>query len=111
MCGIVGFKSKYDYRSIKERLPEASKRLSHRGPDDSGLIYDEAAGGDLAHRRLSIIDLSSARHQPMKSDDGKVCICYNGEIYNFRKIRKTLEDCGHRFKSATDTEVVLKAYL
>ncbi len=111
MCGIVGFKSKYDYRSIKELLPEASKRLSHRGPDDSGLIYDEAAGVGLAHRRLSIIDLSSAGHQPMKSDDGKVCICYNGEIYNFRKIRKILEDCGHRFKSATDTEVVLKAYL
>lgn len=111
MCGIVGFKSKYDYRSIKELLPEASKRLSHRGPDDSGLIYDEAGGVGLAHRRLSIIDLSSAGHQPMKSDDGKVCVCYNGEIYNFRKIRKILEDCGHRFKSATDTEVVLKAYL
>ena len=111
MCGIVGFKSKYDYRSIKELLPEASKRLSHRGPDDSGLIYDEDAGVGLAHRRLSIIDLSSAGHQPMKSDDGKVCICYNGEIYNFRKIRNILEDCGHRFKSATDTEVVLKAYL
>jgi asparagine synthase (glutamine-hydrolysing) len=111
MCGIVGFKSKYDYRSIKELLPEASKRLSHRGPDDSGLFYDEAAGVGLAHRRLSIIDLSSAGHQPMKSDDGKVCICYNGEISNFRKIRKILEDCGHRFKSATDTEVVLKAYL
>jgi asparagine synthase (glutamine-hydrolysing) len=111
MCGIVGFKSKYDYRSIKERLPEASERLSHRGPDDSGLFYDEAAGVGLAHRRLSIIDLSSAGHQPMKSDDGTVYICYNGEIYNFRKIRKILEDCGHRFKSATDTEVVLKAYL
>jgi asparagine synthase (glutamine-hydrolysing) len=111
MCGIVGFKSKYDYRSIKELLPDASKRLSHRGPDDSSLICDEAAGVGLAHRRLSIIDLSSAGHQPMKSDDGKVCICYNGEIYNFRKIRKILEDCGHRFKSATDTEVVLKSYL
>jgi asparagine synthase (glutamine-hydrolysing) len=111
MCGIVGFKSKYDYQSMKELLPEASKRLSHRGPDDSGFIHDEAAGVGLAHRRLSIIDLSSAGHQPMKSDDGKVCICYNGEIYNFRKIRKLLEGCGHRFKSATDTEVVLKAYL
>ena len=92
-------------------LPEACASLAHRGPDDSGLIYDEAAGVGLAHRRLSIIDLSSAGHQPMKSDDGKVCICYNGEIYNFRKIRKILEDCGHKFKSATDTEVVLKAYL
>jgi asparagine synthase (glutamine-hydrolysing) len=111
MCGIVGFKSQYDYRSIKEQLREASKRLSHRGPDDSGLVYDEAAGVGLAHRRLSIIDLSSAGHQPMKSDNGKVCICYNGEIYNFRKIRKILAERGHKFNSATDTEVVLKAYL
>ena len=111
MCGIVGFKSKYDYRSIKELLPDASKRLSHRGPDDSGLFYDEAAGVGLAHRRLSIIDLSSAGHQPMKSDDGKVWICYNGEIYNFSQIRKILEDCEYTFSSATDTEVVLKAYL
>jgi asparagine synthase (glutamine-hydrolysing) len=111
MCGIVGFKSQHDCRSVKEQLHDASKRLSHRGPDDSGLVYDEAAGVGLAHRRLSIIDLSSAGHQPMKSDDGKVCICYNGEIYNFRKIRKILDARGHKFNSATDTEVVLKAYL
>ncbi|MCP4626929.1 MAG: asparagine synthase (glutamine-hydrolyzing) [bacterium] len=111
MCGIVGFKSQYDYRSLKENLSEASRRLSHRGPDDSGFVYDETAGVGLAHRRLSIIDLSSAGHQPMKSDNGKVCICYNGEIYNFRKIRKILEERGHKFNSATDTEVVLKAYL
>ncbi len=111
MCGIVGFKSRKNYLNLKERLPEACASLVHRGPDDSGLVYNEAAGIGLAHRRLSIIDLSSAGHQPMRSDDGKVSICYNGEIYNFRKIRKILEDCGHRFKSATDTEVVLKAYL
>jgi asparagine synthase (glutamine-hydrolysing) len=111
MCGIVGFRSRDNFRSLKEMLPEACGRLAHRGPDDSGLFYAEPSGVGLAHRRLSIIDLSSAGHQPMKSGDGKVCICYNGEIYNFKKIRKLLEDCGHRFKSATDTEVVLNAYL
>jgi asparagine synthase (glutamine-hydrolysing) len=111
MCGIVGFKSKDGFRNLMEALPAASEHLSHRGPDDSGFVYDEAAGVGMAHRRLSIIDLSSAGHQPMKSDDGKVCICYNGEIYNFREIRKILEARGHRFNSATDTEVVLKAYL
>ena len=111
MCGIVGFKSKYGFRSLREELPVACTHLSHRGPDDSGLVLDEAAGVGLAHRRLSIIDLSSAGHQPMNSDDGRVCICYNGEIYNFREIRKNLEAHGHQFNSATDTEVVLKAYL
>ena len=111
MCGIVGFRSRDNFRSLKEILPEACASLAHRGPDDSGLFYEENTGVGLAHRRLSIIDLSRAGHQPMESDDGTVCICYNGEIYNFRKIRKILEDCGHRFKSTTDTEVVLKAYL
>ena len=111
MCGIVGFRSRDNFRSLNEMLPRACASLAHRGPDDSGFFYEQNTGVGLAHRRLSIIDLSSAGHQPMKSDDGKVCICYNGEIYNYRKIREILEDCGHGFKSATDTEVVLKAYL
>jgi asparagine synthase (glutamine-hydrolysing) len=72
---------------------------------------EDGAGVGLAHRRLSIIDLSNAGHQPMSTDDGKVLISYNGEIYNFREIRRTLEKRGHKFTSATDTEVVLKAYL
>jgi asparagine synthase (glutamine-hydrolysing) len=111
MCGIVGFKSKSEFQELKTQLRQASTSLSHRGPDDAGIFYDEAAGVGLAHRRLSIIDLSSAGHQPMPSDDGAVYITYNGEIYNFRKIAEMLGDCGHQFKSATDTEVVLKAYL
>ena len=111
MCGIVGFRSRDNFPILRETLPEACERLAHRGPDDSGLFIDEPAGVGLAHRRLSIIDLSSAGHQPMKSDDGKVLISYNGEIYNFKEIGKTLETLGHTFHSTTDTEVVLKAYL
>jgi asparagine synthase (glutamine-hydrolysing) len=111
MCGIVGFQSREHFQRLRELLPAASDSLSHRGPDDSGIFLDEAGGVGLAQRRLSILDLSTAGHQPMKSDDGKVCISYNGEIYNFNSLRRRLEKLGHRFNSGTDTEVVLKAYL
>jgi len=109
MCGIVGFISKKKFNSFKRMLPQASLSLYHRGPDDSGFFYDEKTGLGLAHRRLSIIDLSSSGRQPMTSDD--VSIVYNGEIYNFKRLRKALEGYGHKFKSNTDTEVVLKSYL
>ncbi len=75
------------------------------------MFLDETSGVGLAHRRLSIIDLSSAGHQPMAAADGKLHVSYNGEIYNFMAIRKTLMDCGQRFTSTSDTEVLLKAYL
>jgi len=109
MCGLVGFISKKYFNDLSQNLSEASSCLSHRGPNDSGFFYDNDMGIGLAHRRLSIIDLSSAGHQPMTSDD--VSIIYNGEIYNFKKIRKILEEFGHKFKSNTDTEVVLKSYM
>lgn len=111
MCGIVGFISHKHFASYKNRLAQAASSLSHRGPDDSGIFFDETCGLGLAHRRLSVIDLSQAGHQPMPSEDGQVHIDYNGEVYNFREIRDTLEKLGHRFQSATDTEVILKAYL
>jgi asparagine synthase (glutamine-hydrolysing) len=111
MCGFVGFKSNRDFQSLKEDLPDAVASLTHRGPDDSGFFLDETAGIGLGHRRLSIIDLSEAGRQPMSSDDGTVHIVYNGEVYNFREIRETLEKSGHGFKSSTDTEVILKSYL
>jgi asparagine synthase (glutamine-hydrolysing) len=111
MCGIVGFKSNRAFQQLKESLHEAASTLIHRGPDDTGLFFDPEAGVGLAHRRLSIIDLSEAGRQPMASDDGTVQIVYNGEVYNFREIRKTLEGCGHIFHTQTDTEVILKAYL
>ena len=110
MCGIVGFQSIEHFTNLKELLPAACDSLSHRGPDDSGIYFDESAGVGLAHRRLAIIDLSSGGHQPMAADDGNLHVCYNGEIYNFMAIRKTLEECGHRFSSTSDTEVLLKAY-
>jgi len=110
MCGFVGFKSNRDFKFLKEFLPDAVASLTHRGPDDSGLFFDERCGVGLGHRRLSVIDLSKAGQQPMASDDGSVHIVYNGEVYNFREIRVTLEAQGHVFRSETDTEVILKAY-
>ena len=111
MCGIVGFRSNNDFLSLRESLPRALSTLTYRGPDDSGFFFDEVAGVGLGHRRLSVIDLSAAGRQPMTSDDGRVQIAYNGEVYNFKEIRNILEGCGHNFYSATDTEVILNAYL
>jgi len=96
---------------LRESLPEATSSMTHRGPDDAGLFFDQKAGVGLGHRRLAVIDLSAAGHQPMGTDDGKVQIVYNGEIYNFKEIRKTLEGAGHCFRTETDTEVILEAYL
>jgi len=111
MCGIVGFRTNRDVTQLKESLPEAISMLIHRGPDDTGLFFDQESGVGLGHRRLSVIDLSEAGRQPMASDDGMMHIVYNGEVYNFREIRKVLEGCGHIFRTETDTEVILKAYI
>lgn len=111
MCGIAGFISKNNFIANRDALGRAALRLSHRGPDDSGFFFDEKAGIGLAHRRLSIIDLSRAGRQPMASDDNTIQVVFNGEIYNFRQIRDILTTRGHQFKSQTDTEVLLKAYL
>ena len=111
MCGIVGFHSAKQYLSLKDSLPEATRQLAKRGPDDFGLYFDDDHGVGLGHRRLSIIDLSPAGHQPMVSDDGKCIIAFNGEVYNFTEIKKVLEGFGYRFRSSSDTEVVLKAYI
>ena len=111
MCGIVGFKTNKDFGLYRENLVKAVSCLVHRGPDDEGFFYSEEAGVGLGHRRLSIIDLSTAGHQPMSNKDGKVQIIFNGEIYNFKEIRDILKGYGHSFHSNTDTEVVLKSYL
>ena len=94
MCGFVGFNSSQDFQNLKADLPKATLCLAHRGPDDSGLFFDEHAGVGLGHRRLSVIDLTSAGHQPMGSPDEKIQLVYNGEIYNFKEIRKDLEGLG-----------------
>jgi asparagine synthase (glutamine-hydrolysing) len=85
-------------------------RLVHRGPDGCGVWVDEARSVGLAHRRLAIIDLSDAGLQPMGTEDGLVQLVYNGEIYNFRDLRDELVAAGYRFRSRTDTEVLLHGY-
>jgi asparagine synthase (glutamine-hydrolysing) len=109
MCGIVGV------ASATERADEGVVRamrdaLVHRGPDDAGLWMSEDGGVALGHRRLSILDLSPAGRQPMAADDGALQIVFNGEIYNYRDLRAELEGKGRRFRSTSDTEVLLTAY-
>jgi asparagine synthase (glutamine-hydrolysing) len=86
-------------------------RLIIEAPDDFGLFVDRASGVGLAHTRLSILDLSPLGHQPMHSEDGAVVLVFNGEIYNFRNLRAELKAAGYRFRSHTDTEVLLNLYL
>lgn len=109
MCGIVGI---WDYKNkvSREILEKMRDELSYRGPDDAGIFISENANIGLAHRRLSIIDLSSSGHQPMPSENKNLWIVSNGEIYNFKEIRKDLEKKGYNFRSNSDTEVVLKSY-
>ncbi len=83
--------------------------LRHRGPDDEGVYTGGGAG--LAHTRLSIIDLSESGRQPMRSEDGRYVVSYNGEVYNFQEMRHTLERLGHEFRGRSDTEVVLRAFV
>ena len=101
MCGIVGF----NYNNL-EQLENMKTSIYHRGPDDNGSYVDNMVS--LGHVRLSILDLSSNAHQPMEFDN--LVIVYNGEVYNFKEIRKNLEKEGYNFKSNSDTEVILKAY-
>src|ERR1041385_1031578 len=111
MCGIAGF---IDFKrtSNKKILFEMTNKLEHRGPDDAGyeIIENEYAQVGIGHRRLSIIDLSSEGHQPMWSADRNYVITFNGEIYNFKEIRKELEEKNYSFKSHSDTEVVINAF-
>ena len=107
MCGIAGFNGKFSV----DALSSMSESISHRGPDGSGIFYDEKYQVGLAHRRLSILDLSPTGHQPMSDKTGKVTIVFNGEIYNFRELRKELEIVGYSFTGHSDTEVLLNLYL
>jgi asparagine synthase (glutamine-hydrolysing) len=113
MCGIAGF-IWIDGRG--ERIaPGRTARtmadtLTHRGPDDAGVWESADACVGLSHRRLSIIDLSPLGRNPMSWDGGRLWITFNGEIYNFGELRSELESRGHRFRSQTDTEVILAAY-
>ncbi len=104
LAGIVDFSAPVDPR----RANEMARLLGHRGPDDQGTYADTDVA--LAHRRLSIIDLSAAGRQPMSDETGRYQLVYNGEIYNYRELRSELESHGHIFRTQTDTEVVLTAF-
>lgn len=112
MCGVAGLvsgstgKSIDSLRSVCEAMTNA---LTHRGPDDHGQWTDAGHGVALGHRRLSIVDLSQAGHQPMVSADGRFVIAYNGEVYNHQESRRDLEALGVAFRGTSDTEVILEA--
>jgi asparagine synthase (glutamine-hydrolysing) len=108
MCGIAGtFLFDSGARADARALRAMTGVLAHRGPDADGFHVDGPVG--LGHRRLSIIDLSTG-DQPLSNEDGTVWTIFNGEIYNFRDLRAELEACGHRFRTATDTEVIVHGY-
>lgn len=108
MCGISGKLYFYPEKVGEKLIVEMNKSLTHRGPDDTGIFVNGPVG--LGHCRLSVIDLSKAGHQPMSDPDRKVWISYNGEIYNFKKLRENLIKKGYKFRSGTDTEVLIYLY-
>ena len=109
MCGIIGIAARSG-ATARQWLGAGCDALRHRGPDGAGEWWSEDGRVGLAHRRLAIIDLSAAGHQPMHDSTGELCIVFNGEIYNFTDLREQLAAKGHTFRSRTDTEVILAAY-
>jgi asparagine synthase (glutamine-hydrolysing) len=103
MCGITGFSW-----PDQELVTRMTQKLAHRGPDQYGIYTDEFVS--LGHRRLSILDLSEHGRQPMSNKENSIWITYNGEVYNFQQLRRTLEGKGYHFHSGTDTEVIVYAY-
>ena len=115
MCGINGILGLPDQPKAKDSILAMNSCMQHRGPDDEGVFVNEAVA--LGHRRLSIIDLSSAGHQPMRSHDGRFHIVYNGELYNYKELKFELQrvvsgsgQSAYFFQTETDTEVIIAAY-
>ena len=107
MCGIGGILyARPEHEVLESDLAVIRDALRHRGPDGEGLFLDGNCG--LAHTRLAILDLSSRAHQPMLSSSGRFVLAYNGEIYNYRDLRAELKRAGRRFRTSSDTEVILE---
>jgi asparagine synthase (glutamine-hydrolysing) len=111
MCGIAGWQLAPGRAYLPAALHGMADLIAHRGPDDRGEYWDTAARLAIAHRRLSIIDPGSGSHQPMVDNQRGVTLAYNGELYNFRDLRRELQSLGHSFRSQGDTEVVLRSYI
>src|SRR5258708_37778871 len=108
MCGICGiYMSRGDEAISPQTIDYMIKLLAHRGPDDSGAHIDGPIG--LGFARLSIIDLSGG-HQPMCNETGEIWIVFNGEIWNYKALRKELIEKGHHFRTTSDTETIVHAY-
>src|SRR5499427_5985372 len=107
MCGITGIVRSDGAQVDRDLLARMNEAIRHRGPDEDGFYFDDGVG--LAMRRLAIIDLKSGQ-QPIHNADGKAWIVFNGEIYNYRELRKQLEALGHRFYTDSDTEAIVHAY-
>jgi asparagine synthase (glutamine-hydrolysing) len=110
MCGIAGIVSPETVSELHVPLLRMQNALVHRGPDGSGIWTNADQSVGFAHRRLAIIDLTAAGHQPMTSPDGRFTIAFNGEIFNFRELRTELRANGVEFRSESDTEVILRLY-
>ncbi len=111
MCRIAGIaNSSFSEEGLIAQLKAMNSAQCHGGPDDEGFYTSPEKHLILGHRRLSILDLSQSGHQPMLSDDQKIVVAFNGEIYNFRSIKTLLQKTGYQFKSHTDTEVIIEAY-
>lgn len=109
MCGIVGIAAAAPVAN-RAWVAAGRDRLAHRGPDDAGEFWSDDGRVGFGHRRLAIVDLSPGGHQPMTSADGRLVITFNGEIYNHHDLRRQLQALGHRFRTTSDTEVILAAY-
>lgn len=109
MCGIIGWADRAPNVNARS-LTGGRDALRHRGPDDGGEWRAPDGRVGLGHQRLSIVDLSSGGHQPMRSEAADLTIVFNGEIYNFKELRIELQGMGHEFRSSSDTEVVIAAY-
>ena len=111
MCGITGFID-FGFNSSQTIVEEMGAKIQHRGPDSCGSFFETITDYQIgfAHQRLSIIDLSKDGHQPMSLSDGSLKVVFNGEIYNYKEVRKSLQNSGVEFNTQSDTEVVLQAW-